>query len=516
MRVLLVNSNLKDDFLAAPPIGLCYVATAALNAGHEVRVLDLCFRRRIFKALKREIRRWEPDLIGMSIRNMDNANLLNPISYLPEAGRIVRYIRALTPAPVVVGGSGASLWPEGVLRVSGADYIIVSDGEAPFVSLLRCMERGEPPAGIPGLGLAANGAFRLTPPRFEEDDFGKAEVGRWIDTAPYRRMGSSYNIQTKRGCPQKCIYCTYNQVLEGNRIRLRDPVEVVDEVEEALFRHRPDHFEFVDSVFNAPLDHCTQILEEIIRRPWEARFTAMGVSPRGLDPALLDLMWRAGFRSFMITPESGSDTMIERYRKGFTKEDLVRAAEAVGGKLFTVLWFFLVGGPGETADTVRESLDFITPYLGQGRRPPYQMANFYLGVRLYPGTELWQTALEEGFISERSDPTRQLWYVSEDLDLDLALEQLMEAAARFPGVMLGFDEKYMALSGVVASLGSLLRWNRPYWRHTWVLNRLLLKTGLRFITRPQNIPAAIRKRLNAQRYSGPQARRAHQAVTFRS
>ena len=72
MQVLLINSNLKDDWLAAPPIGLCYVAGAAAEAGHDVRVLDLCFRRRILKELEEAIRAFDPDIIGVSIRNIDN------------------------------------------------------------------------------------------------------------------------------------------------------------------------------------------------------------------------------------------------------------------------------------------------------------------------------------------------------------------------------------------------------------------------------------------------------------
>ena len=112
------------------------------------------------------------------------------------------------------------------------------------------------------------------------------------------------------------MYCTYNQSLEGARLRLRNPIDVVDEIEDALKKYGPDTFEFVDSVFNDPVDHSMSILEEIIKRPWKARFTAMGVHPRGLDKQYLALMWRAGFRSLMITPESVSDTMLANYSKG--------------------------------------------------------------------------------------------------------------------------------------------------------------------------------------------------------
>ena len=76
MRVLLINSNLKDDILAAPPIGLCYVASAAEVAGHEVRVLDLCFKRRLGQELEKAIIGFSPQVIGVSLRNLDNANML--------------------------------------------------------------------------------------------------------------------------------------------------------------------------------------------------------------------------------------------------------------------------------------------------------------------------------------------------------------------------------------------------------------------------------------------------------
>jgi hypothetical protein len=93
MRVLLINSNLKDDALAAPPIGLCYVATATAAAGHEVRVLDLCFKRRIGHELKKAIVGFAPHIIGVSLRNLDNANMLSPVVYLPSALNIVQMIR---------------------------------------------------------------------------------------------------------------------------------------------------------------------------------------------------------------------------------------------------------------------------------------------------------------------------------------------------------------------------------------------------------------------------------------
>jgi radical SAM superfamily enzyme YgiQ (UPF0313 family) len=497
MRVLLINSNLKDDLLAAPPIGLCYVASAAFEAGHEVRVLDLCFKRHIRQELEKAITGFSPQVIGVSLRNLDNVNMLRPTVYLPSALEIVQVIRELSTAPLVLGGSGASLDPQGVLEFLHGDYLIVSEGEKSFVALLEALNRGKFPTDIPGVALRRQGKFHITPPQLARFPLGNPRLGRWVDLTPYEKMGSSYTVQTKRGCRMRCIYCTY-QVLEGHRLRLRSPVNVVDEIEEAFYRFKPESFEFVDSVFNDPVDHCQEILEEIIRRPWKARFTTMGVSPKYLDTQLLHLMERAGFSSFMITPESASETMLTNYQKGFGIGDLHRAAEAINQFSFPVLWYFLVGGPGETPDTLQETLEFIGRHLVRKKRPPYNLAHIFLGVRIYPGTKLWDIAMEEGFIHDRSDPLRPLWYLSRELDLDVTMRQLYEAACRWPEIALGGVEKFFPLTKILGVCGKVFPLRKPFWRHLPVINRILIKLGLLSLFQPTGVAVRLRESLGLQ------------------
>ena len=502
MRVLLINSNLRDDLFAAPPIGLCYVASATKAAGHEVRVVDLCFRRNVFREIETAVRSFSPEVVGISLRNVDNANMLYPVSYVPDARRIVEHVRKLTPAPIVIGGSGAGLSPQGVLESLNPDFVIASDGERSFVDLLGSMEQGASVEHIPGLATLIDGRLHIRPPRLGDFTGGTPELGKWVDLSPYQKMGSNYGIQTKRGCRQKCVYCTYNQVLEGNTLRLRSPLDVVDEIEDALSAYNPETFEFVDSVFNDPVEHCTEILEEIVRRPWKARFTAMGVSPRNLDYRFLQLMRRAGFSSLMITPESASPTMLKSYRKGFSIDDVVHAAEAIHRTQFMSMWFFLIGGPGETNHTLQESLDFTLNCLRQDRAPFYTMANFFLGVRVYPGTRLWNIALDEGFIREGSDVLEPLWYLSDTLDLEPAITQMLDAAAQCPQMISGFDERYMALSNVVAFVGDLLHFEKPYWNVLTHANRIVRKAALRFTMSPKSIATALQSRLDLQRSCG--------------
>lgn len=498
-----MNSNTKADLLAAAPIGVCYVAGAAEAAGHSVRVVDLCFSgNKPVAKLTKALHDFDPEVVGLSVRNIDNVNMLHPVSFLPEIVEIVSEIRNVTRVPLVVGGSAAGLMPEQILGLLAADYIIVSDGERSFIQLLGAIEAGRSPEEIPGVGLIKGTKFHLTPPELTDFKGPRPDLGRWVDVRPYQKAGSSYNIQTKRGCRHQCIYCTYNQSLEGNRLRLRHPEDVVDEIEEALFKYTPKTFEFVDSVFNDPVDHSIELLEAIIRRPWKTEFTAMGVHPKNLDGKYLDLMWRAGFRSFMITPESASQIMLRNYRKGFQADDVIMAAESINKTAFAAWWFFLIGGPGETNNTLQESLDFAERYLQKRDRKVTHVAHFFAGVRVYPGTRLWDIALKEGFVGPSTDPLETSWYISEELDLERAIQQMTSSAARVPEIYLGFDERILVFSSAAAIFFKLLGFPRPYWRYFRAVNRFGLMTGIRFMYRPPDMAGMMRKALINQGYKG--------------
>jgi radical SAM superfamily enzyme YgiQ (UPF0313 family) len=152
-------------------------------------------------------------------------------------------------------------------------------------------------------------------------------------------------------------------MIEGRGFRLRDPEEVVDEIEEAHYKYSATDFEFVDSVLNEPFDHFMEILENICERPWKARFAVTAISPRNLDKKTLDMMWRAGFRSISISPESASMVVSRNYGKSFSVDELRKAAIELNNTRITTWWFFLLGGPGETIETSQETMDFIPNYL---------------------------------------------------------------------------------------------------------------------------------------------------------
>jgi hypothetical protein len=192
--------------------------------------------------------------------------------------------------------------------------------------------------------------------------------------------------------------------------------------------------------------------------------------------------------------------MIENYCKGFDLDDVVLAAESINKTSFAAWWFFMIGGPGETNATLQESLDFALKYLQKNGRAVTHIADFFLGVRIYPGTRLWNIALEEGFLPNGVDPLKTLWYVSKDLDLDGAVIQMNEAASQAPEIYLGFDERVLMFSSVAATAFKLFGLPKPYWRHFRAANAFGLKARIRFMFRPTDMARMVRDALKRQGY----------------
>lgn len=404
MRILLVHTNRERAPQPAAPLGLCLVAAALEARGFETRVLDLCFSRRPERDIARAAE-WRPDIIGLSVRNLDNGEYLRPRAYLAEAAEIARACRAHSRAPLVIGGPAVSIAPAALLARLDADYAVVGDGEQALPALAAALAEGKPAAGRPG--VCSPGSRDVSPARVDDlDSLPRAHAGRWLDFARYARRGSPLPIQTKRGCAFECIYCTY-RLIEGSAYRRRSPEAVVEEIAEAKTRWGVRRFEIVDSTFNHPPAHALELCEAIARRNPRVDLHTMGLNPSGASRELLMLMKRAGFRSAVCTPESGSPRMLDSLRKGFTVDEVARTAAWAREAGLSVLWAFLLGGPGESEETVRETVDFMTHALG-----PRDRIICTLGLRIYPRTELERIARAEGLLAPGADLAEPNFYLS--------------------------------------------------------------------------------------------------------
>ena len=441
MRVLLVYSNQSRELVPAPPVGLSYVASATRAAGHEVRLLDLAFSREPQNELAAAIAGHAPDVVGLSIRNIDNVVLQrfeSPRAALLAQVGIIRKCavgKEGKPVPLVLGGPAVSILAERALEIFGADNAITGEGEDAFPVLLAALEGGRPLEGIAGLCWRRNGVLTHNPTPLLPG-FAHSGMEDWVAWGPYQASGGTWPLQTKRGCPMRCSYCAY-PLVEGRRSRQRAPADVVDEIERVLRatsvpgRTRPRTFEFVDSTFNIPSAHAIAICEEIIRRGVRTNFTAMGLNPRDVPPELLPLMKRAGFNSVMVTPEAGCAAMLEKYRKGFTMADVETTLERVRASGLTSMWFFMLGAPGETMATCAETIAFARDRL-VGRK---FLSVFFTGVRVLPGTEVARQAVASGYLRAGADLADARFYVSPAIDEQQVIDLIYEAIARNPSIV---------------------------------------------------------------------------------
>src|SRR5690348_143088 len=382
------------------PNGVACVAAALEHAGHEVRVLDLCFARDPHRAARESATAFAPDVIGLSVRNIDNSDLVALEHYTPAAAALLDTLRASAPeAQVIAGGAAFGVAPEALSDELGVEHAVAGDGERATPALIAELAAGRTPGPIPGVVRRVDGRRVLTPPGGDGalDSLPPVHMHRWLDLKRYERRGGTVPIQTKRGCVFKCIYCTYLNV-EGWGYRLRDPEHVVDEMEELVRDAGVRHFEFVDSTFNAPPRHAAAICEAIIKRPLAVQLDTTNFTPAAVLPYLLDPMRAAGFRWLGITAESASDAVLERLEKGFDAARVREVAQQVERAGIGVLWIFLVGGPGETMRTLNETLAFASERLERG-----DAVYLTVGLRVYPGTTLHRIALDEGVV-ERDDP----------------------------------------------------------------------------------------------------------------
>lgn len=452
VRALLVNSNLSRSVAPAAPIGLAYVATAAAAAGHEVSVVDL-FGRRADRVIDEAIARHSPEIVGVSVRNIDNVLAQRHEDLLGSVDPVIAAIRRRTRAPIVVGGPAISILGTSALQRLDADYAIAGEGEESFPALATAIAQRSGFEGVPGLYRRDDPAAPRTPSRMAR--FGPSGLERWIDWAPYDRSGATWPIQTKRGCSLACSYCTYPSI-EGADCRSREAEDVVDEIERVSRVVRPRAFEFVDATFTVPARHAVAICEAVLRRGLDVRLSTMGGNPIGIDLPLLNLMKRAGFNSIMVTPEAASDTMLARYHKGFGLRRVEETAEAVRAAGLPSAWFFMLGGPGETRETVAETLDFVRRNL----RRPDCLVVISTGVRVFPGSAL---ARQVGLDTESSGDFS--YYVSPAVEEEWILERINETIATCANVVHACEDGASVLQRVTERALCVLGHAPPYWRH---------------------------------------------------
>ena len=354
MRIAFISANRELMPDACIPIGLLYVM-AAVPSHHEKKLIDLAFADDVNELIADELREYKPELIAIGIRNIQNNDYSGVSTNLERLKALMAHIRSITDAPVVLGGAGFSVMPAELMDVLGADYGIGGEGESLFPRLLESIEGGEPaPAGI--FTKATTGQAAESVSRSFLDLNQLALPDRSLIDRKYFSFYGTDSIQTSRGCPLKCTYCTY-PVIEGSKRRLMDPARVADEFERsaALGAH---HVFVVDSVFNLPARHAKSVCRELIERENRMPWTCY-VNPLNFDQELAELMAQAGCVGMEVGSDSGCDEVLQSLRKGFTTAHIRQLHATASDAGIADCHTFILGTQGETMEDVQQTLDFI-------------------------------------------------------------------------------------------------------------------------------------------------------------
>ena len=426
MRLLVVATNRESLPVAVAPLGSLCIVAAARAAGHAVEFLDLGLVALPPRALRRALATGAPQVVALSIRNLDNCFMLAPRSYTDEVRRWTDTVRQSFTGPLILGGGGFSVSPRGWLRQVAADAGVVGEGERVFIELLRRLEAQRALDGMPGVitansskpGLAYAPAepirelSELAPPAHELCRYPK-----------YLRRGGSVSVQTKRGCPFGCIYCMYPQ-LEGRRYRLRPPEAVADEIQTVVNRSESRHFFFVDSVFNDPRAHALAVCTTLSRRRLPVRWMAY-CNPVGFDAELARAMAQAGCEGLEFGLDAVTPKMLAALRKPFGQEEIRAALQAAHAAQLPFAVHLLFGGPGETWPDVEEAQAFLNSCA------PANSVFASFGIRVYEGTAMEEIARGEGALRPEQDLFEPAYYLSPAL-AEGAEQRLDRIARRRP------------------------------------------------------------------------------------
>ncbi len=321
MKILLSQSPLGPKESVVFPQGICCVATS-VKAKHDLKVFDPNIEVGYQNKLRELIASFQPDVIGVSLRNIDTTRINDPKFYYLVFLDFLVELKTIAPdVTIIAGGAGFSIFPERLMELcKEIDFGVHLEAEESFPELL---ENLNDPAGVKGVFIRDNEGVIYTGDRNHVDVAALPIVDRsFIDINKYRLKPFDIGIETKRGCMLNCAYCCYPH-LNGKGVRLRTPGQVVDEIEELIEKYTLKNFTFIDSVFDVPKNHCVAIVNEIISRKikidWSAWF-----SGREFDEDLFFLFVKAGCKDFSFSPDAYTTKALKGLNKYIRHKDIIR------------------------------------------------------------------------------------------------------------------------------------------------------------------------------------------------
>lgn len=361
-------------------MGLMYIGSMLKKVGHETRIHDCAVDHNNFHSLKRLLKDWQPDFIGISIIATE----------IECTKKIMSVIRDIVPnVPVTFGGPWPSVSPEKAINEVGADFVVIGEGELVFPKLVDAINKGFPVGFMPGLAFAIDGQIKINPGSFlTEEGLNALPFPAWelLDHKLYAKHPSFATIGirpymtliTSRGCPFKCIYCHRTM---GKIYRKRSAQSVLAEIETLYSNHGFKEFEIADDCFNLDRIRMYEILTGIRDRFKDVKLHFPNALKADImEPEDMTLLKQAGTVTTVFAIETATPRLQKMIRKNLNIE---KASKAINASVTAGIFssgFFMIGFPSETYKEASATVEFA---LGSTLHRA-----FFMVPMPFPGTEL--------------------------------------------------------------------------------------------------------------------------------
>jgi anaerobic magnesium-protoporphyrin IX monomethyl ester cyclase len=375
------------------PDYLCQAIAVLEEAGHECRFIDGAAADLSLEETRGEVEAFQPEMV---VIQATTPSIYSDLSYARMCKEAVG-----DGCLTAVVGAHVSAEAEDTLRKSDGFLDVVARGEYDYT--LRDVAAGLPQEEILGISYATGGSVIHNPARPLIEDLDELPFPAWhhIDPYDYPDAGKLYPFITLmggRGCEGRCTFCLFPQVMYGQHYRPISPERVVDEIEYdlALFPFLKEvMFEDDTLTLKRHLPRLRAICEEILRRGIKISWSANARADLR-DLETLRLMKQSGCRMLCVGFEFGNQQILNNVRKGIKLEHTREFAELARKVGIRVHGCFMIGGPGETRETARQTIE-------HAKSLPIDTVQFS-GVCAYPGTEYYNWVKESGCLVPQDWP----------------------------------------------------------------------------------------------------------------
>ncbi|NVM03234.1 MAG: radical SAM protein, partial [Candidatus Helarchaeota archaeon] len=370
------------------PIAFDYLGHVLKLNGYIIDFIDNSFSTDIKNSLKNYLNQYKPLAIGITVRNTDDCYFQSQSSFIDEIKEMATLIKSIQSAPIILGGVGFSLAPEAIMNHCGVDFGVQGDGEEALLLFLKELQKNQNYSKIPNLIHRKNGKLIRNPSKFVDLNLLGSPTRKIINNLNYFKEGGQGNIETKRGCDRKCIYCA-DPVSKGRVIRFKDPQLVCDEFR-ALIEQKVTCFHLCDSEFNNSIKHTEGVCKAIIEEGLNEKMTWYAYCiPKPFSDELGQLMKDAGCVGIDFGVDSGDNNILKTLKRDFTVRDIIKTAEVCKSLNIIFMYDLLIGGPGETNNSIKNTIELM-------KKISPNRVGLSIGIRIYPGTEFAKLVIEQG------------------------------------------------------------------------------------------------------------------------